>query len=271
MPVSPLTFILTEIFNNIPEPLLNAAFEPRKYQTTLDERILNQVIGHRVLNDLNLVSGLRARIPLIDAWKQPVQSLPFEIIVGSTYDADYYLIPPDVRDRRNIIAVEQIADDYSYTAPTNSMMGDTVGILGNSVTDLARVAISTRTQYNQPIMPTAKLLSNNMVQVYPATYSSGLVLEVTLEWDRELTNMNQNLIIPTRKLALCAVKAYIYNKLRIKVDETEVVAGMAIGAFKEIMLDYATENAQYEELLMGVRGATLLEPDHLAALASMAI
>ncbi len=269
MPVSPMSFILTTIFSNIPLPILNAAFEPTKYQSTLDERIIDEVIAVRVLNDLNLVSGLRARIPLIDAWKQPVEQMPFEVIVGSTYDADYYLIPPSVRQGRNIVAVEQIADDYSFTAPTNTLPGSGVGVMGNSVSDLARVAISTRTQQNQPIMPTAKLLSNNLIQVYPSTYSAGMVLECSLEWDRELTNMNQNIIIPTRNLALCAVKAYIYNNLRLKVDQSEVVAGMVIGAFKEILLTYENENAQYDELLMQVRGSTLLEPDHLAAIASM--
>lgn len=269
MPASPMSFILSHINNNIPEEILNAAFEPGKNQSTLDELIIDKVMVGRVLMDLNLVSGIRTRIPLIDAWKQPVEGLPFEIIVGSTYLADYYLIPPSARENRNIVAVEQIASDYSYTTPNSGGLGNNDGSFGNSVADLASVAISSRTQYNQPIMPQATLMSNNFVKVYPATYSSGLVIECTLEFDRELTNMAQNIIIPTRNLTLCAVKAWIYNKLRIKIDSSEVVAGMSVGAFKDIVLEYQTENAQYDELLMKIRGATLMEPDHLAAIVSM--
>lgn len=268
---SPMGYILQTIYSSIPKEILDMTFEPTKNQSTLDELIIDNVIAARVLMDLNLVSGLRAKIPLIEAWRQPVESLPLEIVVGSMYDAAYYLIPKKDRQHRNIIAIEQISSDYSFAVPSGGVVDQSVGILGNSVADLARVAITTRTQFNQPIMPTATLLSNNFVKVYPWTYSEGLILECTLEFDRELTNMNQNLIIPTRNLSLCAVKAFVYNKLRIRIDMTEITAGMTVGSVKDIVLSYENENTLYDDLLLKVRGATLLEPDHLSAIALLSL
>lgn len=270
MPANAMSFILQTIYSNIPKPILMAAFEPQKNQSTLDELIIDRVVAGRVLMDLNLVSGLRAKIPLIEAWRQPVESLPFEIVAGSTYDAAYYVIPRDARQGRNIIAIEQVSDVYNFASPSGGLLGQ-MGVLGDSVADLARVAITSRTQFGQPIMPSAILLSNNMVKLYPWTYSEGLILECTLEFDREFTNMNQNLIIPTRNLALCAVKAYIFNELRIRIDMAEITAGMTVGSFKDIVLSYENENAQYDELLLKTRGATLMEPDHLAAIAMMSL
>lgn len=269
MPASPMAFVLSHIYSNIPEEILNAAFNPTKEHSTLDELIIDDVVATRVLMDLNMISGLRAKIPLSDAWRIPVAALPFTILAGSNYDCAYYKIPSTARQGRNIVAIEQLSNDYSFTSMTNAIGSGFDGTSGNTIQGLAQVAIASRTQYNQPLIPETTLLAANIVKVFPDLYSNVLVMECTLEFDRELTNMAQNMIVPVRNLSLCAVKAHIYNKLRIKIDSSEVVAGMTIGAIKEIILQYETENAQYDELLMKARGATLMTPDHLSAFVSM--
>ena len=70
MPVTALTACLSHVYNNIPEEILEAAFEPGLYNVTLDERIIAEVIRGRVLIAANLLTGRHTRIPLFEVYRE---------------------------------------------------------------------------------------------------------------------------------------------------------------------------------------------------------
>ena len=63
-----------------------------------------------------------------------------------------------------------------------------------------------------------------------------------------------------QELVLCAVKRYIAVKLRVKIDETEVVAGMEIGVIKDKVIEYEQAAENYRPLLIKLKGAMHYEP-----------
>lgn len=268
MPQATPTYLLAHVYANIPPAILKAVFRPSNGRT-LDTCLFEEVFKPRVLLDINLLMGKKTRIELLGEWKVPVTLPEFAAVVGATYDASFFYIPPEFREFRNIATVEGISDDYTYAMPVNSGSIGNINNIGNTVTSLANAALSSRTMYNYPIMPQVTLQSDNLIRVYPETYSDGLILECKLEYDEEMTNANQNVIYPLRKLFLNAVKTYCYNEFTIRIDESEVVAGMPIGRFKEIVNSWENEANEYEELLFEVRGGSLMDPIVHAEMISM--
>lgn len=271
MPAPALSLMLSLIYNTIPYELLNLAFEPQKYQTTIDQRILTEVWQGRVLNDVNLLIGKRTRIQLSQNWLMNITMPEFALIAGETYDAAYFLIPASARGGRNIATVESISDNYTFSLATTVGPIGNMNQMGNSVSSLANAALLSRTGMNNPIMPQVTLLSGNIVRLYPNTYTDGLILECKLEYDAELTNINQNVLYPLRDLLLCAVKTYIYNRLVISIDSSYIVGGMEIGKVKDIVESYENEASEYKELLMKVRGGSIMDPDVLSQFISMSL
>lgn len=269
MAVSVMARLLSHLYANIPIEILTAAFRPAQFKQSLDKRIIDEVIASRILMDLNLIAGKRTRMELLAQWRVMVDEPEFSLITGSTYDATYYLIPPQNREYRNIASVECISSDYTFSNPVTTGVGGNAMNIGNTVSSLAGAALDSRTLYNYPMMPQATLEGQNLIRVYPNMYADGLILECKLEYDSEFTNMNQNVTYHMRNLVVNAVKTYVYNRLLIEIDSSEVVGGMNLGAFKEKVLSYEGEAAFYDELLMKVRGGSIMDPRQLTDVVAM--
>ncbi len=264
-----MSYLLTSIFAKVNRQILLLAFDPVKNQTSLDTRIISEVIQARVLLDVNLLMGKKTKIQLLDNWLVKTGLSEFAVITGALYDSSFYFIPPEAREMRNISTIQGISSDYAYSLPVNGSSSGNANNIGNTVASLADAAVSSRTEYNYPIMPQATLQSQNLIRIFPVVYSDGLVLDCTLEYDSEFTNANQNVIYHLRNLSVCAVKTWIYNELVIQIDTAEIIGGMAIGAVKDIIQSYATADEEYHDLLMKVRGAMLMDPEMLTSFVSM--
>lgn len=256
MAVNALTAIMATITQTIPKEILSAAFQPELHQETLDQRIIHEVIRPRVLTDTNLMVGRHKKIPLQDAWKEHLDSPLYNVYVGMATDAELYRIPYAAREGREILAVERIAYATGYVAPGNGFPS-LLGNPGNTVENLAQFALGSRTLAGQSYTPKAELLTGSLVRIRPRTFNAGLLLECQLEYDPEYTNIPRGMIPPLRELVITAVKTYIYNTLRIKIDANEVINGAPIGVFKEIVEGYRDEDATYNEKLRKVLGAAI--------------
>lgn len=274
MPMTPLALMLQEIYSEIPLELLNVTFDPKKYQTTLDDRIISEVLNARVMGDVNIRMGQSAQIELQEAWRIDTSLDEYQGTVGNNFTAAYYLVPPEAREYKNIATVERVINYTAYQSPTNSGPAGTMGALGNTVAGLAAASLESYTHNAYSCRVDANLESpaSNIIRVYPDTMSEGLRLDCKLEYDLEMTNANQNIVIAMQNLALCAVKNYIYINLVIKLDSTAIVNGASLGTLRDIASDeYKTAGQDYKVALKKLRAASLMEPKTLRKLSFMMV
>lgn len=268
MPAPAIDMMLQEIYSEIPMEILNIAFDPVKNQTTLDDRIITEVISGRVLRDVNARMGKTTRIEIDNTWKLDTTLAQYEGIVGNNYTSAFFLIPPEAREYRNIATVERVTDYYNFESPINAGPTGSISSLGNTVSGLAAAALESRTNNAYSVRISAEIESNNIIRVYPDTLSVGLMLECKLEYDLEMTNANQNIIITMQRVALAATKAWIWTNLVIKLDATAIVNGSPIGTLRDIVSEqYASASADYKTELRKLRAASLMDPRQLRKLA----
>lgn len=250
---STMTYVLSHIVQNIPAELLQLAFKPRRFNTTIEQRIISEVIEGPILLDTNLIGGKRRDIFIRSSWLMNLKHSDSYNLMGSRMEGSFYLIPPEAREDRNIssvISVSPSIGNASSRLGSNSSSG-----FGNNATGMLSEMINTRTFSQYPVMPQLTLEGTNIIRFYPELLTDGVAVSVMLEYDSEFLNMGQSAIFAMRNLCLCAVQRYIATKLRVSIDETEVVAGMEIGVIKELVIDYQQKAEQYQELLIKLKGA----------------
>lgn len=252
---------LRRIYHSIPSQILELAFRPEKHET-LDHAIHEKVIHDRVLFDSNLVGGRAKQIVLNKSWVE-VAETPAPFIFGNSQTYCIYRIPPEARENRMLSSVIELR--YPYTIHDglqmpNSGMGTNMG--GNTVGGLACQALEGQTWANAVPLPTPILVSGHQVKLIPSSVSQiqdiDWILTCRLNYDAEFMNLNNQAILPLVELVLCAVKAYIYNELALKIDTAYIVGGQAMGKLKEIVESYSDQNDRYLELLREFNGGAVV-------------
>lgn len=269
--LSTLSYVFQEITGNIPSEVLQLAFQPRKYNTNVESRILTEVIEKYVLPSVNLVGGKRRDIILSSNWKVNVPDDPNYSSLGTTIQGTYYLIPPEARDNRNIVAVVSVSQSIAPGIPGGSINFNATGSFGNTLTSLTSQMLNSRTMAQVPFVPSVDLAGTNMIRCSPLDIVDGIGITVMLEFDSEFINMNQSAVKALAKFALCAVQRYIGNTLRVKIDESEIVSGMEIGIIKQIVEDCYEQGKRYDELLVDVKGGMHYERGQVARMIFSAI
>lgn len=260
MPSSTMSIVFGTLFQVIPPQILKAVFKPELYQTTIDQRIMDEVVYKRVLQDTNLIGGFRRKIEMRDEWL--AKTIPPDIMatVGSTDDIAFFVIPPEARENRNISSVIKLSTNYPFAFPINTP-GGAYNNWGNNVEMYAQAALASRTFSDLPFVPPQAIIrSGNILEVYPYTYLTGVILDCELEFDIEYTNMSRTMIPALRDLVVWATKAYIFNQQEIIIDTNEVIQGMTIGAYKTIISRYEDANERYEEALNEYIAGDLMDP-----------
>lgn len=260
MPQSTLTYIISFIRQNVPRELLELAFQPRKYNTTIEQRIISEIIEGPILLDTNLVGGKRKEIYIQTRWLMNLKAAEPSNVLGTGVEGSFYLIPEEAREYRNISSVIGVTPFIGTAIPGSGANYNGTGSFGNTATNLISEMLNTRTFSDYPVMPLVTLEGTNIIRFYPEIISDGVAISVLLEFDSEFLNMNNSSIMAMRNLCLCATKRYIANKLIVPVDETEIVAGMEIGVIKDLINRYSQEAEQYQELLMRLKGSLSFDP-----------
>lgn len=255
MPASTMMYVLSHITNNIPVQLLELAFKPRQYNTTIENRIIGQVVEGPVLLDTNLVGGKAREIILQSSWQMNLTHVQSFGIMGAGMEASYYQVPPEAREGRNISSVLGVASFAGGTYDGFGVGYQFTNQRGNNASSLAREMLNTYTYANTPAMPRVTLEGTNILKFYPGVLTDGVAIRVMLEYDAEFLNLNPSGIKALQALCLCATKRFIVKELIVPVDETEVVAGMEIGIIKSLIQDYANDAKEYDELLVKLKGA----------------
>lgn len=254
---SPIEYALIEIYSQIPVEILNLAFAPENFRSTLDDLILDKVIQMRVLSDCNIVGGHMKDIPLIYEYVESTVPMQGTSYLASNYHS-LYRIPPEVRDNRIIVAVHKIKYPYTFTnVPSMTFNAQNFGATMESVTD---AVLNSHTFGRTPALPTPILRAGDLVQLDPPQSTHiDYFLECRLGYDKDFLNLNNQAIAGFQKMCLYAVRAYIYNELIIKLDRAAMEGGMEISSIKDIVSSYADSNEKYEEALKRFQGGSLLD------------
>lgn len=262
-----VTYILSHVLQSIPRPVLEMAFKPSQYSTTIEQRIITEIIEGPILDDCNLVAGKRRDIIISPSWKMDVDPEPELGMAGAGLQGAYYKIPPRHREDRNIAAVVGVIPSQVASLPGAAVSYNGQSGIGNSAGGLISEMLNTRTMAQYPILPMVTLEGTNIIRFYPEQLMEGCMVSVFLEYDSDFLNLNTSGIFALRKLVLCAVQKYIGTNLRVVIDETEVVAGMEIGVIKEIVNDCVEQGKEYDNLLVKYKGAATFDTRAFARLA----
>lgn len=255
MAQSAMTYVLSEIIHNIPREMLELAFKPEKFQTTLEQRIISQIIEGPILLNTNLVGGKRREIYVQSNWLIDMEPEDGWSTLGTGTQGAYYRVPPEAREGRNLSSVIGITSSLSGSSYGTGYMTNGVGGFGNTITSFVSEMVNSRTLSQYPIQPRATLEGTNIICLFPRFLTTDIAVTVLLEYDSEFVNIERSQHIALIDLCLCATKRYIANELRVKVDETEIVAGMEIGIIKTLVDEYAQAGEAFREKLINFKGA----------------
>lgn len=242
--MSMLSLALNEVHNgDIPVEILEEAFvipfrTERFAPVSMDAMIIQEVIQKRVLPDLNIEYATRINIPLGQCIVTPVTT------------QDYIVeVPEELVNGRKIITVlginftQVIAGDTMYGNGT--IVGNQSGMLV-AAQKMANATSGMSPNYDVNV----DMISGSTFRIRRAGYlNMSCQVELILENDPELNNIPITAAKYLKKLVVLAVKAYLYRKLRIRLNQAKLDGGSELTAFSEFVESYRDANEQYLEEL----------------------
>lgn len=239
--MSAITKALQEIRFSIPDQVLRAAFL-RQHQwgtmpVSLDQAIMQKVIGPRVMVDANLVGGAFAMIPLANVPTQYID--PYSLI---------FHIPKELTQGRTILSalsVSYMPASGAWSDGTSNYGLANMGNVSNVASVMQRLSDSVS---NLPPISNAyvDLIGENTVLVRnQARIMQSYILRCLLNNDENLNNISPRSWEAFAKLCVLAVKAFIYNELLIEIDQAYLQGGQELGAFKNYVDGLSDANDMY--------------------------
>lgn len=239
-----VTYALKQCEWTIPSEILDLVFlsgglqQLTGYGISRSSRILETVIVPRVLTDCNLMGGREVVIPLEKATRQildPMNSLfyiPKTLTQNSSISRALSVVYVNPNIGNNMV-VRGLTTGFS-TSPlldgANSLLNAAAG----------PVVLSTAHCYLTGSENT--ILITGQLQILP-----NIALRCWLELDNNLSHLQPTSYDKFAQLVEYAVKAYIYNNRVIKMDQDQLMSGMTIGRFKEIVDSYSDAEQNYKD------------------------
>lgn len=243
--MNPITKAMDEIRFSIPAEILNEVFISSEFRglgqaVSLETRIREQVLDQRVLVDIDLQGGTEALIPM-DAPVKVNQPDRYTVI---------YQIPDEVLDGRPIVQVYSI--HFAILGYHNAGMAlqfneSAMSAATRQVFDSAMKTPPAATSYLNMIAPNT-VMAKFVYLPYPNAF-----MRVRLGSDHALSHIRPQAFHAFSELSVLAVKAYIYNYMVVKMDQGQLSGGQMLGAFREIISNYAEADERYREKLSSWR------------------
>lgn len=239
--MNPIAKALDEIQFNIPPEILKTIFTQDDFYlcstpVSMETRIREQVIDARVLVDMDIVGGTEVYIPL-----------------GPPVISEYI---------DQFTVMYQIPDELTQNRPIRQVYSMHFGILGYSTASLvAHGATTTLGNEMRKVLDNAmrtppaatsyvNLINHNtfIVKYTYLPYTSAFA-RCRLGNDEALSFIRSQSIPKFAELCVWATKAYIYNKMRVRIDQAFLSGGQELGAYKDAILDWAEAEERYQETL----------------------
>lgn len=246
--MDPVTAAIVRVTHEIPFDILKLAFMAKRYDptrqdrfydnvagTSIDEQIRLQVVEGRVAIDVNLVGGTEVLLPMwmadreyIDGWNM------------------LYRFSREATGGRRITTVHEMT--YGFTQGLG--VGNTPGYDNRTSTYMSTARNILRATEGVGSMSSAyvQLVGINTVLVNDINQVIGdSLLRCRLTHEPNFNDIQPYYYHAFGEMVSLAVKAYIYNKLIIEIDESQIRGGASIGRIREVIDGYADANQMYME------------------------
>jgi hypothetical protein len=239
--MNPISKAMDEIIWEIPPQILQQVFVTQEMATcgeliSMETRIREAVINPRVLVDIDLYGMTEDFIPL----DLPVQTRyidPYTVV---------YQIPDEMTQNRPITQAYSIhfgIVGYQAGGQALNYTESSMGSEARKVLDAAKRTPPAQTSY-------INLIAHNTIMTrfvylpYAAAY-----LRCRLGNDEALSTIRYTAIPDFAALCVLAVKAYIYNTMRIPMDQAFLSGGQQLGSFSGAVLEWADCAQLYKDAL----------------------
>ena len=245
-----IQYALKSINQDIPKAILQLTFNDATFNrfaitVSTDSRIRDEVIQQRVMADMNSVGGTEITLALRNA--------DCEMLDPGVY---VYRIPPSLTQNRMITSALSVA--FSHRAQSlQGYVGD--GNQINAAMSQMRAGVS-----GIPYVSDARcsVIGNNVVMVQHQNIGAqDLYLRCIVENDANLNHLHRTTWLDFAELCIYAVKAEVYMRNVIPLDEAYMSGGQSIGAYKDIIDSYSDANQTYKDFLKSKFAKILLMND----------
>lgn len=256
--MNPIQKAIMDVKFKIPPQILQAAFVHREFghrplPIDVDALIRDRVINARVMVDCNLVGGQQVEIPLT--------SVRAEYLDPTTL---IYRIPKALTQGRTISRLLSLGIGFGTMSMGNGVLNrNSYGY--SAVMDAADAVMASQAPI--PMVSTAylHLIAENTVMVTEQiALPSNVILRCYLENDEEFSQLRPTAFPKFSRLVELAVKAHIYNELSIPMGQGQLVGGMELGKFREIIDGFADSNELYDTYLQETWNKVALMNDSMS-------
>jgi len=250
---NPIETFFVRLSNTVPKEILDVVFNPKRdNRINVDNVIREQVLGTWVLPDINL-RGARTKDIMLREEMAVMPELNDNDKRRSSGRYSIYRIPKELLEGGDITSVTSI----NYPSVFDNATGDATGILSlsrlggtNTMAGAGGRVIEMISGATESVSQIAEVVGTNIIQLIPATQSHlNYVLTFKINYDKDLNNLGEAAYQSFVDLAVCAVKAHIYNKLILSLDKGRIEGGFEIGAFAEKVRSWENQEAEYNEKL----------------------
>ena len=232
---------IATIHDEIPEEILNEAFvTPYRDNyfspVSVDSRIMDEVVNKRVMPDMDITYALTMRIPLSECKVERINAIDYQIT-----------IPEKAVNGRTIVSVLGV-----HAANPSAQYGyqDVTFTGGSSILGVAQKLASANAVATIDYNAKVQAIGPNVYRLrYASFLNSYATLELIVGHDKNLSNIPIRVTPYLKELFLLATKAYIYKKLKIKIDRAVQSGGADLASFSEFVDSYADANEMYKEYL----------------------
>ena len=227
---------LQEIHFNIPPEVLQITFMEYGSSTnqviSMDERILNAVIRPRVLLDTNLVGGVLVRVPIDQCYVREMLNREFLIEV-----------PKHLTSGRSMVSVLSLISMTGYTSVMPNHSTSQLVAASNKMYDSIADANVVQTARLELVGENTVFCSEPSIFIYSA------VLRCVIENEINMGNLHPRNYPVFSKLCVLAVQSYIYNHMKVKLDQGYVYGGHELSSVTDIIDSYSDREEMYQEHL----------------------
>jgi len=240
---------LKDIHFTIPKEILHLTFFEKQSiinsVINIDESIMAKVIRPKVLVDCNLVGGIEMSV-----------NFNHTMVKQIDYNNLIIEIPKTLTNNSSIITATALMSTGTYNTIPASISASNMAYSGfgnnvmSPVLDTGMRMMNALANLNIVQTSRMEVIGENTILVCdPTIFITTGVLKCNIENAVNLENINPRSYIAFANLATLAVKAYIYNKLKIELDKGYLYAGHELSVITDIVNDYADSYSLYLEEL----------------------
>jgi hypothetical protein len=271
---NPIQLIYQRINWSIPYEILQLTFQHtlNHQYYSIEHAIHEEIIINKVLPECNIFAGNTKYIFLEEGYRlttRPPQSGGYNAYLSDVMSKIVYRIPPDVREGKSIVNVVRVGLASDMGLWPGGILQNGCGSNGNTLQQLACDILNSKTGQATP-RPSVKLIGGDMIELsfmsYPYQVVYNFVLECRLEHDGNFMNINNQAMLPLAELIECALKAYIYTKLTVRLDKGAIEGGYEIGKIREIIDEYKSAFEEYKDKLNAFVGASTMSHERMTSI-----